>query len=969
MKNRSVFSVRNSLLTIAGVLSLAVISFSSMAALQALDERSIQTQVLRANGVADLLLNSANNWAVERGVTNAALAGKAAISSAARATIDARRSAADASFAKAVARIKANPVGGNLLPDVEAAFTTAKQLRRVADQQLGQAKSRRTPNQYKAWVPSMTNLIMKSQAMRSDITGQVNMDATSSQLTSLKNFAWQMSEFAGRERAVMGATISGNTRLDANRLRTLSSFRGQVESAWSNVTGLARGINIPKAVTDAVANAQSGYFNTFENTRRTVYTAGTESAAYPIKATEWIAAATQGINSLLAIRSAVSKSWAASGNAPEANQISDQLIIAAGNWAVERGVTNSALNAEVAIANGARNTIDQRRRQADMAYDQAMKMIATGPDFAGKSKLIAELQAAHTAANALRTTADAALQKLKAARDPAVVKNWLPTMTARILKSQALRFAATRAAAQTDPKLADYLAIKHAAWTMAEFAGRERAVMGGIISAQIPLSAQRRTSLSTFRGRVVNSWETVNQLIDESSAAGLRKAVADAKTAYFDTFENVRTNVYNAGLRSAAYPVAAQEWIQRSTAAIDSLLNVQKAATQATMTHVDHSLSAATTIFVIDLILVLITLIIAVAAIWIVMARITGPMDKMTSAMARLADNDLDTEVPATNRTDEIGEMAAAVLVFKENGLERERLQAEQEAEQKARQERAEKIEQRTHAFDQTVTGALSAVGSATDQMQSSAETMSSTADETGHRSTAVAAAAEQASANVQTVASAAEELSSSISEISRQVTTSTEIAAQAASQAEETNQTVQGLAEAAQKIGEIVALITDIAEQTNLLALNATIEAARAGDAGKGFAVVASEVKNLATQTAKATEEIGLQIRDIQTATDDSVEAIGSFSVTIGRINEISSAVAAAVEEQNAATQEIARNVEQAATGTQEVTSNILGVNQAVDKTGVVSTQVLSAAQDLAQQSTNLRSEVDSFLSEMRAA
>ncbi|MBL8642663.1 MAG: methyl-accepting chemotaxis protein, partial [Rhodospirillaceae bacterium] len=236
-------------------------------------------------------------------------------------------------------------------------------------------------------------------------------------------------------------------------------------------------------------------------------------------------------------------------------------------------------------------------------------------------------------------------------------------------------------------------------------------------------------------------------------------------------------------------------------------------------------------------------------------------------------------------------------------------------------------------------------------------------------QSTAVAAASEQASTNVQTVAAATEELSSSIQEISRQVAESTRVVSQAVQEATKTKDLVRGLDEAAGRIGRVVALITDIAEQTNLLALNATIEAARAGEAGKGFAVVASEVKNLATQTAKATEEIGGQIEGIQNATKSSVDAIERIFDTIEKVNGISTTIASAVEEQGAATKEIARNVEQAASGTKEVSTNIVGVTQAAGETGQVSTQVLEAAKELARQSTTLRTEVDTFLTDIKAA
>ena len=284
------------------------------------------------------------------------------------------------------------------------------------------------------------------------------------------------------------------------------------------------------------------------------------------------------------------------------------------------------------------------------------------------------------------------------------------------------------------------------------------------------------------------------------------------------------------------------------------------------------------------------------------------------------------------------------------------------------RENAAKTLNDHAERFESTVKGMVEVVASAATEMQSTARSMETTANSTSEQATAVAAAAEEASTNVQTVASAAEQLSSSISEISRQVAQSTQIAGNAVSEAERTNEMVKGLADAAQKIGEVVGLINDIASQTNLLALNATIEAARAGEAGKGFAVVASEVKNLANQTAKATEEIGAQIGGIQSATQGAVTAIQGIGDTIAEINEIASAIAAAVEQQGAATQEIARNVEQAASGTTEVTQSITQVTQAASETGNAAGQVLQAAGELSTQAENLSGEVTSFLDTIRA-
>ena len=366
--------------------------------------------------------------------------------------------------------------------------------------------------------------------------------------------------------------------------------------------------------------------------------------------------------------------------------------------------------------------------------------------------------------------------------------------------------------------------------------------------------------------------------------------------------------------------------------------------------------------------LVLVALLCAAAGFSLV-TSVARPIGAMTTAMRRLADHDLKVEIIGVGRKDEIGGMAAAVQVFKDNMIRADELAAAQAQEQKRKEERQFAVDGFIKDFDKSVSSSLGMLASASTELQSTAESMSNTAEETQRQSAAVAAASEQASVNVQTVASAAEQLASSVAEIGRQVTESTSIAGRAVRDAEETNSKVQALAEAAQRIGDVVKLINDIAGQTNLLALNATIEAARAGEAGKGFAVVASEVKSLASQTAKATEEISSQIKSIQSATGDSVEAIKAIGHTIGRINEIATTIASAVEEQSVATQEIARNVQQASAGTNEVSSNIIGVTQAASDTGAASTQVRSSAGDLAKQGETLRADVGKFLANIRAA
>ncbi len=358
-------------------------------------------------------------------------------------------------------------------------------------------------------------------------------------------------------------------------------------------------------------------------------------------------------------------------------------------------------------------------------------------------------------------------------------------------------------------------------------------------------------------------------------------------------------------------------------------------------------------------------------AVCVLAARtITGPINKITEQMTRLAENDLNVDVDGSERADEIGNMARAVHIFKENAIQVRALQEKtEEQSREAEQQKRQAMHDLADQFSERISGIVNTVSSAATELQSTANSMSSTTDETNRQAKVVSTAAERASQNVQTVASAAEEMSVSISEINRQVEQSSTIAGRANDEATKTNQTIQGLASAASKIDEVLTLITDIAEKTNLLALNATIEAARAGEAGKGFAVVASEVKNLATQTARATEEISAQIAGMQSSTKDSVAAIESIGMTIREINEITEAIASSVGEQGQATQEIAENTQQAAQGTQEVSSNIASVTDAASETGGAAQDVLTAAAELSQQSESLRQEIDTFLSEIRSA
>jgi len=357
-------------------------------------------------------------------------------------------------------------------------------------------------------------------------------------------------------------------------------------------------------------------------------------------------------------------------------------------------------------------------------------------------------------------------------------------------------------------------------------------------------------------------------------------------------------------------------------------------------------------------------------ALFIGLNAMSRPIARLKLAMEGLARNDLKTEVPEKERSDEIGDMARTVEVFKTNAIEVERLKAAQlEIEKQAAEQRRRDMVNLADGFERAVGEIIETVGSASTELEASSSTLATTAHRAQELTSVVAVASGEATGNVQSVATATEELSSSVNEISRQVQESARMAGEAVTQARTTTERVSELSIAATRIGDVVELINTIAGQTNLLALNATIEAARAGEAGRGFAVVASEVKTLAEQTAKATGEISQQISGIQTATQESVNAIRDISATIERLSEVSSTIAAAVEEQGAATQEISRNVQQAAHGTQQVSTNITDVQRGAAETGSASSQVLSTAKMLATDSNRLKDEVGKFLQTVRAA
>jgi methyl-accepting chemotaxis protein len=400
---------------------------------------------------------------------------------------------------------------------------------------------------------------------------------------------------------------------------------------------------------------------------------------------------------------------------------------------------------------------------------------------------------------------------------------------------------------------------------------------------------------------------------------------------------------------------------------VQQLVSGVQIETDASAWQARREISLATTIM---LVLGALTLVGSVLFVWSYVGRnILRRISSLQRSMQLLSDGDLESEIYRSSQRDEIAAMASSLRIFRDSMIKARVLSTDQDKDRIAKAERTSRMEARIVEFEAAVRGALDSLQKSANSMQTTAQSMSVTADQSSALVSAVASAAEETSVNVQTVSSGTEQLSSSITEIGRQVINSAKIARKAVDEAGQTDATMQGLAENAGRISVVVDLIQTIASQTNLLALNATIEAARAGEAGRGFAVVASEVKSLANQTAKATDEIRSQIANMQLVTTSAVGAIRNIGQTIGEIDHVTTAIAAAVEQQGAATREIARNIQHAAGGTSEVSSNIIGVSTASAEAGSAASEVLNASGALRREADVLRSEIDAFLSNIRAA
>ncbi|HLO76306.1 MAG TPA: methyl-accepting chemotaxis protein [Magnetospirillum sp.] len=650
------------------------------------------------------------------------------------------------------------------------------------------------------------------------------------------------------------------------------------------------------------------------------------------------------------------------------NAIADLLLEAAGHWAVERGRTNAALNTPLEQVAAHQGEIAKRRQAADAAWIEAVARLGADRRPFPQPALLDKAKAAHQRLVALRGRIDGELAKPFDQRDRAVMKEWFPTITGLIDETQSVRLIASRNGGGVAASVSDIADLKHFVWVMSEYAGRERARVGALVSSESAMTTTSLTELATFRGRVEMAWSRLQSAREAGILPpNVLAAMDQVQSKFFGNYQQVRESVYQAGMAGGVYSIDGPGWMKESTAAIDTVLALSRVmgeysaelSGEMRRESVTGLAGAATALAA--------GLGIALLAGLLIRSRVTRPVARMTAVMTELAGGNTDVDFVAKT-DDEIGELSRAFMSFKKSMIrDRQRRLAEQleTEEQIARKQRIETL---TAGFDAAIRDVLTTVSGAAERLHASATAMSANAEETNRQSAAVSSATEQASANVETVSAAGAQLNASIHEIAQQVARTAQMANRAASEAEAADRRVESLTDAANKVGQIVQMINAIARQTNLLALNATIEAARAGDAGKGFAVVANEVKTLANQTGKATEEIAAQIAAIQAETGAAVNAIRGITHTIDEVNELTASVAAAVEEQSSATAEISRSVTEASRGTAEVASNIAGVAQAAGETGRMSRDVYDAASLLIGESRRMENEVETFLGDMRS-
>ncbi len=568
----------------------------------------------------------------------------------------------------------------------------------------------------------------------------------------------------------------------------------------------------------------------------------------------------------------------------------------------------------------------------------------------------------------LRKQVDAALKQPLANRPDTLAADWRAAATSIINQFETISSELGADMRMVDPVIAELVSIKDAAYLTRDAVGLEATAIQAAVGDGA-FSDASLAKIHQLRGKAQAGWQQLTELMARPGIpAALQDDMTTATASVTREYAQKRDAVEAAINDGKAGTVDRDAWEALNGSVLNDLVAICMTALDLTIGYAGDDATESWMVVYLVGALLFGMVILGFSGLQVIRRRVSGPIQNITRTMRDVSGGDLDADVPYLDRKDEIGGMAATLETFKQALIRQRESDQAANAEAEAKLKRAQAMQEIIAGFEKVVADLIQRLSSSATEMQASAQSMTETAERTESQSSTVERASSMASSNVESAAAAAEELTSSIAEIGRELEQATQIAGRAVDAASKTNDTVQGLEVSSQAIGDVVRLIQDIAEQTNLLALNATIEAARAGEAGRGFAVVASEVKALATQTASATQEISGRIEEMQTATQSSVSEIQEIVKVIGEINQIATVIAAAVEQQTAATQEIARNVTEASRGTTEVSSNISGVSDAARQTGEAASQVLSAAGDLNKQSSTLESEVGQFIRSVQA-
>ncbi|WP_255684192.1 MULTISPECIES: methyl-accepting chemotaxis protein [unclassified Xanthobacter] len=647
------------------------------------------------------------------------------------------------------------------------------------------------------------------------------------------------------------------------------------------------------------------------------------------------------------------------------------LFSAYSAYRVERADVGSVLPLSADKAQPVISKMMERRATADKGLSEALAQL-NEIDQPAAQAVAERLNSIVAAIGRQRSEVDAALRLPVEARDTKLAGRVMTEAHAILGQLEQATVAVEREIRGLEPSLLRFIVLRSAAGTARVAAGDASLLISAALRTKTPFTTAKSLALAEQNAKVQTAWSEVQSMAEGSDMpATLKTAIGAADEVYFSGETAALRQKLTEELSAGTLPnIDTEVWRSKSIASLENLAAVGLAAMDSLADEAGAIAAHSWSTLLSYAGLLVLALGVGLVGLFVVVERVTRPISHLTAAMEALAGGQLSIAIPNTHRRDEIGGMAKAMLVFKEEMARNAALEAEAgAARERAELERRESMMKLAGEFESAVGAIIGGVASASGQLHGTARAMAEAARRTSEQSTAVAAAAEQASTNVVMVASSAEELGSSVDEIGRQVQQSAQMSDVAVAEAEKTGQAMQDLAQAASRIGDVVGLISSIAGQTNLLALNATIEAARAGDAGKGFAVVASEVKALATQTAKATEDIESQIGAIQASTKHAVQVIETVGSQIRKMNDVASSISAAVEEQGVATREIARNVDQAATGTNTVSAHISKVAQTADETGESAGHVLTAAAALSDQATQLEAQMRRFLQTIRTA